>query len=735
METKKIMIVLICVFLLIGFTLAIKISEFDLGLTAENLTFTLESNDSCYQEFSNVSTTCGGINNGSYTNESEFDVISNIYDGTWGGSPGMYADTVNATLFINYSKPSSVYGAFWEVKDGSPAETKKLTINSDCFNQEILQLKGISAQDNYVYWDCYDGTNWINLRRGGHGDDPYLWEEAIIWDYIGPLNYRNFSIYRYANVTGAFINLTGNENTNYYNPTSGGYGTHQITSPQRLAQRVNITNLILKEIQFNVWCVTTCSGGANLTVRYASNDSLVTYCSLSSLPSYGYINCSITPRLLNGEFYIGFEPNETRALNLDNTNPNVYGEMYKYNGTAWNFFEFSQEYTDFIYNLTFDESPLYPNDINITLNNTSIIQGTREFNQTNNITNDFRTTLNTALNSGVCDCNNCSLTGENCTIPIDFLSRSYGILEYSDINITWEEYTNPNVSIAEPTGLIDSRAIDYNANLSDDYRLQTCYYNVTQGTNIEVSNTTINCTANVNGSFLVSSLDKTYIFHLTAVDESGNMNITNSTFTTYTGGGASPLGGGSAGKVIVEEGGIDLWSVETSTGAGKYEIYRIKGISKTKDLLFENLGEENRIISLSCEDVNGSLCKYVSFSQESFNLPTLKNTKKSVSFTIDFQEQLEEVSETFNVVATDDRGNKGIVTVETIDATFLEVFFSKLLSSKKIGEVRFPYFVMFLFSIIGAGIVSVFALRKVRLRAFLTILISLISGIVIVSVF
>ena len=67
-----------------------------------------------------------------------------------------------------------------------------------------------------------------------------------------------------------------------------------------------------------------------------------------------------------------------------------------------------------------------------------------EFNSTfsPNKTANFSAVLNTALNSGACDCTNCSLDGANCSILFLFHSDTAGILNYSSININWEDITN-----------------------------------------------------------------------------------------------------------------------------------------------------------------------------------------------------------------------------------------------------------------------------------------------------
>jgi len=100
---------------------------------------------------------------------------------------------------------------------------------------------------------------------------------------------------------------------------------------------------------------------------------------------------------------------------------------------------------------------------------------------TNNQTSNFASTLNDALNSGACDCDGCSLDENNCIIPFIFHSDTAGILEYSYMNIsynisgyTWnsignhseEELLNWDISNINSQSEVDlkCRAIDLEGN-------------------------------------------------------------------------------------------------------------------------------------------------------------------------------------------------------------------------------------------------------------------------------
>ena len=67
-----------------------------------------------------------------------------------------------------------------------------------------------------------------------------------------------------------------------------------------------------------------------------------------------------------------------------------------------------------------------------------------EFNESNspNKTNDLKSSLNSAINGGICDCINCSIEGDNCLIPLIIHSDTEGKLKYSSIDILYENKGN-----------------------------------------------------------------------------------------------------------------------------------------------------------------------------------------------------------------------------------------------------------------------------------------------------
>ncbi|MBS3083735.1 hypothetical protein J4423_02945 [Candidatus Pacearchaeota archaeon] len=61
-----------------------------------------------------------------------------------------------------------------------------------------------------------------------------------------------------------------------------------------------------------------------------------------------------------------------------------------------------------------------------------------EFNQENEITGDISSEINSALNGGACDCEDCIVEQDECLIPFTFHSDRAGVLKYSGINISYQ---------------------------------------------------------------------------------------------------------------------------------------------------------------------------------------------------------------------------------------------------------------------------------------------------------
>jgi len=275
---------------------------------------------------------------------------------------------------------------------------------------------------------------------------------------------------------------------------------------------------------------------------------------------------------------------------------------------------------------------------------------------------------------------------------------------------------NPLVSITTVNNTAfatESATISFNITENNIY---SCTYDLrNNGTLVSnLSNISIpNCSA---PSFTFAALAGQYTFQLWIIDKAGNMNQSMITFTTTVPVGGAPGGGG----VTVVVGNLS-WSMETSSGGNRYQFNMIHGTSRSNDILFENLGVEPLVITMSCEYVSGltDLCKYVTYEYASFDLPVEKEIKVPIGFTVTIPEDFEKGDYVINLAATDDKGNLAILTTEVNVETFgqLTRLSVKLTSSRLIFGVKIGYAWIFLFLWLILSIVFSYIYKKAKIKA------------------
>ena len=181
-------------------------------------------NTMCYQESANVSTACGGLNTGTYTLAGPGTWTnggSPVYDGNWSSGDILSGIDSDAYIYINYSIPTNAQNSsLWEVEDFGPVVTN-LSLTSCIWSGNILQLRIDSnnqvppAGAHHTFWDCFNGSSWVQLRSGPSGAlGPY--EEAMIWNISNTLfsnttfstSEGNHNLYLYANDTSNNVNST-----------------------------------------------------------------------------------------------------------------------------------------------------------------------------------------------------------------------------------------------------------------------------------------------------------------------------------------------------------------------------------------------------------------------------------------------------------------------------------------------------------------------------------------------
>jgi len=144
------------------------------------------SNQSCYQEFTNISSNCGSNANGNY---SEY---ANWNDGNY--------STSTSSVFLNnkyftYAKPDIVYNPIIRISthDGfysyniANAPQNCLNYDPDFLYFKIEVDSNMIFQNKLVFKCKYQSTSYSTFYETSFSDNAYLTEEAMFWD-LGSYN-------------------------------------------------------------------------------------------------------------------------------------------------------------------------------------------------------------------------------------------------------------------------------------------------------------------------------------------------------------------------------------------------------------------------------------------------------------------------------------------------------------------------------------------------------------------
>jgi hypothetical protein len=294
-----------------------------------------------------------------------------------------------------------------------------------------------------------------------------------------------------------------------------------------------------------------------------------------------------------------------------------------------------------------------------------------------------------------------------------------------DINV-------PVISILSPKDTVNSRTLNISIDYQDTSSASYCYYNISVGEILLQTNTALNIlnfTETTN-----SGIDGTFILKVWCNDTFGRGSGTSGTFTVDTTTSPTPpsTGGGGGTTIVVGE-ETTRWEMQTGEGGTSYIINLLSDTERTKSLRFRNVGDSSRTITLDCINIEGTLCDYVKFDEKVFTLPLVKDTWSIKYFTIYLPPELTASKYVFNIRATDDLNNFGIISVTAnTDLNLIVEIGTKLTSWKRITEkFSIPYIVIFLFSwIITWLFINFVIFRKVKgglaLSAVLALLVALL---------
>ena len=575
----------------------------------------------------------------------------------------------------------------------------------------------------------------------------------------------NITIPNNANVTTAYFNLS------QFNFSDGipdsaqdmsGFTAINVDCSNVSNSQHNYTRQAMKKFvcgnvsslgRYATWFNTTsCSGIpiGNYSIRIRDmNDTILMQQDMglvSSLPytsfSPNYVQANFSKsRYICEDVYLSLEIDDNNGGQLrtywvitSDTSSNYHGYYYDNNSQTW--------INDFVtnhypgYNIIY--TPSSPTNPYILFNNSNIWNYTGTFNIINSRTNDFSSKLNSAINNGLCNCVNCTLSGNNCIVPFSFSSDIFGVIGVNDLNITYTSSSISNISfkVNSPSGTFNSPTnvpININVSVLGLSNISYCFYNVTYSNlTLAVNNTHI---INTTNAYLSVPDYGSYTFNIQCNDTSGVTNRTSSNFSVVNnpgggGGGYTATSYNQSSNIGVTIPNAGNWTMSTTGFTNYYELQMTSSSSRTESILFQNLGTSTRPLTLSCQDVNGSICKYVKFPS-SFDLPVLRDIKTSKDTTISLPSTIPKGNYAFNIYAKDDLGNSQVVTfvVSVGNFGFITNALIKAGSSLNINGVNIPYLIIAIFAGVILFILSYFILRKKSYGSSVSFLIGILTAI------
>jgi len=132
--------------------------------------------------------------------------ILNSDDGSWSTFTNInttlwneQGQTLNTTIYFNFTTPSRVVGALWQVDGGKVSiNATNHTINSSCLDNPITQLAFeeyyyFSVDTNYSnsYLKCYNGSNWINIASATSIANIRAFVEGAVWWDVNGTTYND----------------------------------------------------------------------------------------------------------------------------------------------------------------------------------------------------------------------------------------------------------------------------------------------------------------------------------------------------------------------------------------------------------------------------------------------------------------------------------------------------------------------------------------------------------------
>jgi len=180
--------------IILNVTNAINITTCSVNDTRWDTTIINNTNNICYQEQANISTVCGGFNNGTYN----YSIVDEWQDQSYSADSDYTTSTTSKLasgelyMYINYTKViNSNKNSLWQIafKNQSTGDTlhkNNLSINQ-CWNgydnKVMLRVyihNQAGAASDFIRFSCYNNTNWVNISDALGVSD--FSEEAMFWE-------------------------------------------------------------------------------------------------------------------------------------------------------------------------------------------------------------------------------------------------------------------------------------------------------------------------------------------------------------------------------------------------------------------------------------------------------------------------------------------------------------------------------------------------------------------------
>ena len=253
--------------------------------TSNNFTTSFTYSE-CFQETTNKSHATDGNCLLNYTGAYYYDP-SNFQNGlnSIDGDYTTWDTDENSYFYINYTKPINAVSAKWRVRVGQTPVFKdyNLSINSTCFNQDILQLRVKASTldfDDLISLECFD-SSWIIVFYNNTASGIF-YEEGIYWNVSeNPTNFSGLSDGIY------YFNATATDHTNHINRS-----TTRVLSIDATKPSVFINYPLSQVYDYSITNITFNVTDTNIDSCLLSNDTGKTNVTISCYLNITYINDS-----------------------------------------------------------------------------------------------------------------------------------------------------------------------------------------------------------------------------------------------------------------------------------------------------------------------------------------------------------------------------------------------------------------------------------------------------------